>query len=508
MNVVDKIVSFFSPDAGRRRMAGRMALRAMNNSLRKFDAASGGRRTDGWTTVNTSTNIDLVTSLPRLRARSKDLVRNNGYARNGIGRIANNTVGTGIIPTPKNVSDSVNKKITTAWEIWGERLDCDFDGKLNFYGLQKMVMRTVAKSGECIVRRVRTKYKPGVIPLQLQVLEPDFIDSSKNTQPIGGKGAYSVNGIEYDSDGKIKGYWLFSRHPMEWVAESKLVPAEDVIHVFDLEDPGQNRGIPFLTSSMLRMRDFDEYEDAQLLRQKIAACFSVFISENASLSPLNIEKPTDQLERVEPGIIEHLPPGKTVQFASPPPAEGYDKYSQQVLRAISAGIGVSYEALTNDLSNVNFSSGRMGWIEFQRNIEHWQWLMLIPVFCDKAWNWFVEAAALAGYVKPGTVIAANWTAPRREMIDPVKETQALSEQVRNGFVSWWDAVKSLGENPADMLAQLIKDAAAFDAAGLKPVCDPRFDTNRGNDLKWAAKQGKEQDDDAGEKDAKEKSAKK
>ncbi|MCO5238858.1 MAG: phage portal protein [Chitinophagaceae bacterium] len=494
MNVVDKIVSFFSPDAGRKRMASRMALSAMNNSLRKFEAAAGGRRTEGWTSVNTSTNLDLIASLPRLRARSKDLVRNNGYARNGIGRIANNTVGTGIIPTPKNVSDSVYKKIMQAWEIWGEKLDCDFDGKLNFYGLQKMVMRTVAKSGECIIRRVRTKFKNGAIPLQLQVLEPDFIDSSRNTPQITGKGSYSVNGVEYDTDGKVKGYWLFSRHPLEWVTESKLVPAEDVIHVYDLEDPGQNRGIPFLTSSMLRIRDFDEYEDAQLLRQKIAACFSVFITENAALSPLNIEKQAESLERVEPGIIEHLPPGKSVQFASPPAAEGYDKYSQQVLRAISAGIGVSYEALTNDLSNVNFSSGRMGWIEFQRNIEHWQWLMLIPVFCDKAWDWFVEAATLAGFAKPGEIIPVNWTAPRREMIDPVKETQALSDQVRNGFVSWWDAVKSLGENPSEILAQLVKDAKAFDDAGLKPVCDPRFDTNRGNDLKWASKQGNQSDD--------------
>lgn len=493
MNVVDKIVSFFSPDAGRKRMASRMVLDAMDKSLRKFEAAAGGRRTDGWYSANTSTNADLVVSLSRLRARSKDLVRNNGYAKNGIGRIANNTVGTGIIPTPKNVAKGVSKKIMEAWEIWGEKLDCDFDGKLNFYGLQKLVMRTVAKSGECIVRRVRSKYKEGAIPLELQVLEPDFIDSSKNTQQIAGKSSYSVNGVEYDADGKVKGYWLFSRHPMEWVTESKLVPVEDLIHVYDVDDPGQNRGIPFLTASMLRMRDFDEYEDAQLLRQKIAACFSVFITENASLSPLNIEKPAEQLERVEPGIIEHLPPGKTVQFASPPPAEGYDKYSQQVLRAISAGIGTSYEALTNDLSNVNFSSGRMGWIEFQRNIEHWQWLMLIPVFCDKAWDWFVEAAALAGYVKPGTKIPVNWTAPRREMIDPVKETQALSDQVRNGFVSWWDAVKSLGENPSDILAQLVKDAKAFDEAGLKPVCDPRFDTNRGNDLKWASKQGKKDD---------------
>jgi lambda family phage portal protein len=217
---------------------------------------------------------------------------------------------------------------------------------------------------------------------------------------------------------------------------------------------------------------------AQLMRQKIAACFSVFITENDNLNPMPDGGEYEPLERVEPGIIEHLPPGKTVSFAAPPPAEGYDAYSKQVLQGIAAGMGVSYEALTGDLSNVNFSSGRMGWIEFQRNIDDWQWMMLIPTFCDKAWEWFVEAAALAGYAKTGVMIEVNWTAPRREMIDPSKEVKALSELVRNGFSSWHSAVKSLGENPDEILKQLINDAKAFDKAELKPACDPRYDTNR------------------------------
>jgi capsid protein len=64
------------------------------------------------------------------------------------------------------------------------------------------------------------------------------------------------------------------------------------------------------------------------------------------------------------------------------------------------------------------------------------------------------------------------------MIDPSKEVKALSELVRNGFSSWHDAVKSLGDNPDEVMKQLISDAAAFDKAGIKPACDPRYDTNR------------------------------
>jgi lambda family phage portal protein len=477
MNWLDKAVAWVNPEAGKKRVQSRLALQMMDKSLRKYEAAASGRRTEGWVTTGASTNQDIINALPKLRERARELVKNNPYGKNGIRRIANNVVGTGILPTPIGLPEAEAEKIKQAWKLWGEKTACDFDERLNFYGLQKLVMRTVAKCGECIIRRVRTKYVKGKIPLELQVLEPDFLDSTKNEINLA-NGGYIMSGIEYNGKGKRVAYWLYKRHPKEFFADltSDRVDVKDIIHVYELEDPGQVRGVPFAAPSMLRMYDFDDYEDAQLMRQKIAACFSVFITENDNLDPVSGEY--EPLERVEPGIIEHLPPGKTVSFAAPPAAEGYDAYSRQVLQGIAAGMGVSYEALTGDLSNVNFSSGRMGWIEFQRNVDDWQWVMLIPTFCDKAWEWFVEAAALAGYAKPGATIEVSWTAPRREMIDPSKEVKALSELVRNGFSSWHSAVKSLGENPDEVMAQLTKDAQAFDKAGLKPACDPRYDTNR------------------------------
>lgn len=479
MNWLDKAVAWVNPEAGRKRVQSRLALQMIDTSLRKYEAAASGRRTDGWVTTGASTNQEIANALPKLRERARDLAKNNPYGKNGIRRIANNVVGTGIMPTPVGLTDQEAERIKQAWKLWGEKTACDFDERYNFYGLQKLVMRTVAKCGECIIRRVRTRYAKGKIPLELQVLEPDFIDSTKNEAALQG-GGYIISGVEYNAKGKRVAYWIYRRHPKEFFADlvSDRIEVKDIIHVYEVEDPGQVRGIPFATSSMLRMHDFDDYEDAQLMRQKIAACFSVFITENDSLNPLSEGSEYEPLERVEPGIIEHLPPGKSVSFAAPPPAEGYDAYSRQVLQGIAAGMGVSYEALTGDLSNVNFSSGRMGWIEFQRNIDDWQWMLLIPAFCDKAWDWFVEAAALAGYAKAGVGIEVSWTAPRREMIDPSKEVKALSELVRNGFSSWHSAVKSLGENPDEILRQLIADAEAFDKAGLKPACDPRYDTNR------------------------------
>jgi lambda family phage portal protein len=217
-----------------------------------------------------------------------------------------------------------------------------------------------------------------------------------------------------------------------------------------------------------------------LVRQKIASCFAIFVQDNDA----DITRPTVsgsgemKREKLEPGIIEHLPQGKTITMASPPPLTGYDEYAQSMLRKIAVGFGVSYEILSGDLSNVNFSSGRMGWIEFHRLISEWQSLMLVPMMCDPIWDWFIEAAALMGRASIGT--KASWTPPRREMIDPAKEIKAMSEAVRNGFESWSNIVRQQGGDPAEVMKEITDDYTNFDKNKLMLVCDPRYDATRTN----------------------------
>lgn len=470
------------------RLRGQVALKMMESEVRKFDGAGRGRRFNNWGYSTTSQNQQIAGSLNTLRERSRDLVRNNGYAKNSIRRIGNNVIGTGILPSPV----SKNKNLTAAkveedafkvvWKLWAESTDCDYDGLQNFYGLQKLVVKTVAKSGSCIVRKIWKKYKKGSISLQLQILEPDFLDRSK-TGAMMDNGEYTFHGIQFDKNGKRIAYWIFDRHPLDFKVESHPVPAEDIQHVFDVEDPGQVDGLPFNSSVILSMKDFDEYTDAQLTRQKIAACFAVFVTSDGE-SPVSVGntglKKNEQLVKLEPGIVQELNRGESVTFASPPSTEGFGEYSRQSLLLQAAGLGLSYESYTGDLSNVNFSSGRMGWIEFQRNIEDWQWNMMIPMFCNPAWQWFCTAAFLSGMI-PDKNIGVTWTPPRREMIDPVKETKALVSLVRSGFMSWQDAVRQLGYNPEEILAEMKKDAKGFDDAGLMPECDTRYDATRTND---------------------------
>jgi lambda family phage portal protein len=466
MNSFDKLVGYFMPKVGMKRMAWRQAY----EHARAFDAASKSRRTENWRATGADANKENEWALSTLRNRSRDQVRNNVYAKRTIQTISNNVVGKGIRPTPDDVSRAAEKRIMKTWKEWAEKKRCDFEGLLNFYGIQKLVMKTVAMSGECLV--IRRRENDVEFPLSLQVLEPDFIDTNK-TNVNAENGNRIMYGIEFNSLGKKVAYWLFESHPGSdrmMSLTSRRVPIEDVAHIFAVERPGQVRGIPWMHASMIRMKDFDDYEDAELVRQKIAACFTVFVQDlNPDLNESREEK--DLASRVEPGIIERLGPNQTVSFANPPTTQGYESYSRKILQGISAGVGITYEQMTGDYSNVNFSSGRMGWIEIQRNVEDWQDHMVIPMLCDTVWEWFIEAMNIAGKVR-GSVMA-SWTPPRREMIDPVKETNALSLQVRNGFISFREAVRQLGYDPDDTIDEIDAHNKILDEKKIILDSDPR-----------------------------------
>lgn len=475
--ITDSIIGFFSPKQAYERMRYRRAGQVIREHSRKYNAAGSGRRTDGWNPTSTSVNSENLLALKKLRDRSREEERNNAYARRALQAIKNNTIGTGIRPTPSTGKDDIKTKVKEAWWKWAETTACDYDSRETFYGLQKLVLHAVARDGEVLIRKRRVTSPKMTCPVQLQICEVDFIDDGKDVLKTDGDG-WIMQGVEFDAKGKKKGYWLYDRHPSDAMnMSSKFVPESEVLHIFIQDRPGQVRGVPWLHSVLLKLKDFDDFEDAQLMQQKIAACFAAFVTKEADDGDTtNI---TETSERVEPGIIEHLKPGEEITFSSPPTTTGQDTYSKKVLQAIASGIGLSYEALTGDLSNVNFSSGRMGWLEFHRNVQEWQDRMMIPQFCDPVWKWFIEGIGMKGTITSNTEVYADWTPPRREMIDPTKEITGLSSKVLNGFDSWQNVVRQLGGDPELLLQQLTEDNAKFDKAGVKLACDGR-NTSKSN----------------------------
>jgi lambda family phage portal protein len=503
-NLVDIVIGYFDPARGVRRLRARHAQQIMGEYVRKYEGASRGRRTEGWYSGNASTsaNVEVMGALSRLRDRSRDLVRNNGYASKAIQAISNKTIGTGIVGQAVHENDARQKKIQAAWKRWAETTACDFDGRRNLYGIQKVAMRAVAEGGEAVILRRRLKSSDGKeIPVQLQVLEGDYIDNLRQGITPNGDGGYIMQGVEFGKDKRRKGYWLWNQHPGEFLITpnasilSSFVPAEDVLHIYREDRAGQIRGLPWSACVILKQRDFDKFEDAQLMRQEVAACFSGFIKDIEAPDSISA-KENVMSKDLQPGTMEILPPGKDIVFPNMPTVTD-DGFSIRSLRSIAIGYGISYESLTGDLSNVNYSSGRMGWIEMWDNIEDWRWTMFIPSFCDPVGKWFLEGAILAGL--PADGVSFCWTPPSRPMIDPAKEVGAKRDEIRTGLISYSEAVKERGRNPEELFAEMKKDKDTLDKLGLVLDCDPSLISRGGNSqiVQQGEENGKEKQSEEG-----------
>jgi lambda family phage portal protein len=478
-NWIDRAVGYVSPRHGLNRIRARVAADLLK---RHYEGAAVGRRTQGWRGTGTDANAAVGSSLQRLRDNARDLVRNNPHAANAIDVITNQVVGWGILAKTKD------RQAAEIWKQWAESTACDADGQHNIYGLQKLVVRAMVESGEVLVRRRYRLPTDGLpIPMQLQLLEPDYIDTSRSgiLLPNGGR---IIHGVEFDAIGTRVAYWLFRDHPGSTLttfgavtAQSVRVDAANVLHVYHKERIGQVRGPSWFAPVLLKLKDFDEYDDAQLMKQKIAACLSVLVTDvDGSAAGLGtVDTTTDpQIDTLEPGMIQNLPPGRDVKVVDPPQVDGFAEYSEVTLRTIAAGIGVTYEDLTGDYTDLPFSAARMSRLAHQARVDDWRWKTLIPQFCDQTWQWAMEAAAILGKVRD-PLTAAAWTPPPVPYIDPEKEGIAFIRNIRGGAQSWSESVRERGYDPDELLAEIAADNQKFDAREIILDSDPRNTTQQG-----------------------------
>lgn len=483
MNWLDRAIGFVAPTRAAARVEARNKIARLTQVRNLYEAASLSRRTQGWRTVSTDASSEVRAASGRLRDVSRDLVRNNAYAARAVNVIAHAVVGAGIIPQTKadrpervaQIQDIVRRHFDTT--------DIDADGRLNLYGLQGLAMRTIAESGSVLVRkRVRRMADGFTIPLQLQVLEPDYLDRTVNgVQP---NGNFAVDGIEFGVIGQRVAYHVYDQHPGSMTGKSRIrgssrVSADFMAHVYRVDRAGQVDGVPWFAPVIMRMRDFADYIDAQLMRQKIAACFAAFITQAEGYDDTNAEASASgyPIEAFEPGMIERLREGESVTFGQPPSVADFLPYSKVTLHEIAAGIGIPYECMTGDLSEVSFISGRLGRIDFRQAIDAWRWNMIIPQMMGPISKWAVEAASVAtGSSEP---FRFAWTPPKYEMVDPSSEVPAIRDSIRSGLSSRSEERRKLGYDSDEIDQEMAADNKRADDLGLIFDTDPRLVTNRG-----------------------------
>lgn len=475
LNFLERAVSAFRPSWGAQRLADRLALESVREIARGYDAARQGRRTAGWHATSGAPNAEMMPSLGVAIRRSRDLVRNNEWAKNVRRKWVAHAVGTGIVPRPDLEAGRAKDTANAAWKAFDD--NCDPEGLQNFTAKQALVMGEVVEAGACFVRWYLRPPSWGLkVPLQCEVLPHEFLDT-RRFQTNGENTV--VHGVEYDPHGRRAAYWLFRQHPGEMLPMGRMnltsdrVPASEVDHVFFPELAGQVTGMPWLAVTALRLRDIADRDEAALLREKIAACLSVFVRRQGGAARA-LAQAADQatdarrrdIEKLSPGTIVYTESDGDVTVVNPPNAGDTD-FVNRNLYPVAAGVGLPHSSVSGDVSRANFSSMREGKLDFWPVLDQVQWNMLAPMLLRPAWRRVMQAAHGRGLqVSPET--CAKWSMPKRPWVNPVQDMQAVAGQLAMGLESWRDMVGANGHDPDELLAEAKEDREKLLAAGLSP----------------------------------------
>lgn len=451
------LIMQFAPERGLRRVKARAQARVVMN----YDAASRGRRTYGWKAPGTAADAAAGGSRAQLRNLSRDMIRNRALAARGQAVVTGNVVGTGIMPSVR-MDDPDDAD--SAMEVIRKHLltpAIDAVGVHALPGLQTQAMNAVFSDGEVLLRRRSRdlRFEPGmVLPFSVQVMEADFLNDA-----VTSNGANEViEGIEYGPTGKVVAYHLFDRHPgdisrgFKGRFDSTRVPADQILHVRRPERPGQMRGVPWLAPVMMTLGELSDYQEAQILKQRIAALLAFFVEATDDGEVYGGK----DIEELQPGAVVGLKQGQKVTPSQPPSVEGYESFMREGVRTIAIGLGLTYESF-GDLTGVNFSSGRMGRMEMDRFIQVWQQQLIIGQMCKGIARWTLDAWRLAASARnlPAVPKEIEWTAPRRPLIDPSKEIGAAIDEIEAGLNSRQRKQREMGLDPDVIARERAEDAA-------------------------------------------------
>lgn len=484
MNILDRTIAALSPTAGLRRAQARASL----DALAHYRSATITRRSGSVRAA--AGDADAVAELARrtIALSARDVVRNNGTAERAVQVIVNAIVGTGIEPKLITSDETLREE----WKAKRRLLDSttiDADGVSQFAAMIRLAVRAMVVDGECFVIFPSEPGPNGFA--QFRVLEADYLDDRQQTR-AGGTAIY--DGIEYANDGKPAAYHFYDDHPGSAVwhpnwrgLTSSRVTAERVVHLYRVDRPGQRRGVSWLAPVLDDLVALADNDEAQLMRQKIAACFAAFWKTDKADAAAGIPK------KLAPGLIQQIGDDDEVIFGNPPDVTGYDDFGRVHHRRIASGLGITYESITGDLSNVNFSSARLGRIEMAQNVEAWQWTLVIPRLCMRMGVWFLQSWALAEPTMAAALVKArvDFTPPPPVIADPKAETQVAVAKIEAGLSSRPSEIRKLGYEPAEIDAEIRADAEMRrDLAALKAPAQAAAASN-GSGSQTADSEGQE-----------------
>lgn len=444
-------------------------FRSAPKSSRNFTASNNSRLTVDWITAPLSADAAMRGRLSAIRSRARDLERNNEWARGFLRTLENNVIGEMGISLQMRVKDPgkdtfdeiANDKIETAWYGWGRAGKCTVCGRYTWRDLQRLVVRTLARDGEVILRKIWQRDG-----FNLQIVEADLLDENANF--IASNGNEVRFGVELNQFGAPVAYHMLGAHPGDSDFQARptnrvRIPAAEIIHLFISDRPGQTRGLPWLCASMQRLKMLDGYAEAELVAARTGAAKMGFFTKATPDGWDGVVDGDGNLAMdASPGTIEELPPG--VDFKSwetNHPNSGYGDFVKSSLRGVATSLGISYNTLASDLEGVNYSSIRAGLIE-EREVWKAVQRFLIDHLCESVFTdwltWQLVSGALGlPFEKMWKFNVPEFQGRRWAWVDPKKDMEASILAIRSGQTSLRKVISENGGDIYDVLRSIKAD---------------------------------------------------
>lgn len=468
----------------------------------------------------------------RMVSRSRDIERNDGWARGGITKILDNVIGAQFRPISKPDyralayytgnskfdavwADEFGHAIDACWRTWSEDVGhyCDAMQCLTMAQIFWVAMRHKLLDGDAlaVMQYNTTEIGPGKAryATAVQLIDPDRL-SNPNL-------AFDQNimrgGVEVNHNGAPQAYWIRRAHQGDWFSAAKSVQWDRlerntewgrpiVVHDYEHDRASQHHGgVGVLTPILQRLRMLTKYDSTELEAAIINATFAAYVRSPADQEMVQLaldagdnsdEAPLGQYQEmrneywggrgsmIDGAQMTHLFPGEEIgTIDAARPSSNFEPFEAAILRHVASGMGITYEQLTADFSKTNYSSFRGATNEvlktFNRRAKNFDSGFAMPVraaaveeFMDVE-NIPLPSGAPAFEEFRAAYSKCHWLRPGRGWVDPVAEKQGAILGMEAGLSTLeMEAAENAGLDWEEVIDQRAIEIKRFKDRGISP----------------------------------------
>lgn len=393
----------------------------------------------------------------RLRDWARHLDENVDLVTGAFDKLVNFIVGPGIAIEPLvkardgSLLQSVNadiRALITDHRVKGSwSRDCNVTGQYRRGEQERIACRTWLRDGEILGRKVPVRSTPDGLPYLVELIEADHLPYHMCSDSV-------VHGVEKDQWGR----------PVFFHIAGVRISAEEIVHLKFTRRANQTRGVPLPHSTIVRVDDLHDYENAVRVGARMSAHIVAAIESDVSTSGEWAEDGDEKHFDMEYGtVIKDLRPGQKLTFYKPEnPNPNAPEFIDDQIRRFASGIGLGYSTVANKYDK-SFSAARQeqseSWLNILRLRDQFVNDFIIPLEYEPVLELAINLRKirLPRNVDPRTIFSADYRGPSRPTLDDLKQAGADQKNIASKVDSRKGIIRDRGRDPTQVDAEIESD---------------------------------------------------